>query len=103
MFGLYRSSVSSPDRLTLGGTREYELAAHAPTKAKANPVIQVENAIGFPMNIDFGLAIGAGTYSTKTRTAKLTPGNYKIYVFSLPDGPGKLVLQISEAAETASK
>jgi hypothetical protein len=84
------------------GTR-YELAARDPRKRNANPVLQVENEIGLPMNIDFGLAIGAGAYSTKTRTAKLSPGNYRIYVFSLADGPSKLALQISEAGETASK
>jgi hypothetical protein len=84
------------------GTK-YELAARDPKKRDANPALQVEDAMGLPMNIDFGVAIGAGRYSTKTRTAKLAPGNYKIYVLSLADGPSKLVLRISEAIETASK
>jgi len=76
---------------------KYVLAARDPKKGQATPVLQVENAVGLPMNIDLGLAIGAGAYSTKTTTTTLIPGNYKIYVFSLADGPGKLVLQIVEA------
>lgn len=82
---------------------KYELAARDPKKGQANPSIQVENSIGFPMNIDFGLAIGAGAYSTKTKTANLPPGDYTIYVFSYTGGPAKLALKISEASEVAAK
>lgn len=75
----------------------YELAARDPKKGKALPTIQVENAIGMPMNLDLGIGIGAGAYATKTKTTSLTPGTYSIYVFSMADGPSKLLLEIREA------
>jgi hypothetical protein len=73
----------------------YELTARDPKKGKALPVIQVEDEIGFPMNIDIGIGIGAGAYSTKTKTRKLEPGKYKIYVFSEEAGPSSLVIAIA--------
>jgi hypothetical protein len=78
----------------------YELTARDPKKGKALPVIQVEDEIGFPMNIDLGLGVGAGAYSTRTKTKQLKPGKYKIYVFSEEDGPGSLVIGISPLPTT---
>ena len=78
----------------------YELSARDPKKGKALPVIQVENEIGFPMNIDIGLGVGAGAHSTKTKTKQLKPGKYKIYVFSEEGGPKSLVLGISPLPTT---
>ena len=78
----------------------YELTARDPKKGKALPVIQVENEIGFPMNIDIGLGVGAGAYSTKTKTKELKPGKYKIYVFSEEDGPKNLVIGITPLPTT---
>ncbi len=84
--------------VTKGG--KYELAARDPKKRRAAPSIQVENAIGVPMNIDFGIDLGAGAYSTKTKTMKLIPGKYNIYVFSSEDGPSDLVIEIHPLAES---
>ncbi|MEO8698459.1 MAG: GIDE domain-containing protein [Kofleriaceae bacterium] len=76
---------------------KYELAARDPKQGFAVPTLQVENSIGLPMNIDLGLALGAGRYSTVTKTAQLAPGTYKIYVFSHVDGPSRLLLEIRNA------
>jgi hypothetical protein len=78
---------------------KFELSARDPKKGRANPSIQVENSVGLPMNIDFGLAIGAGAFSTKTKTMTLIPGDYSIYVWSSKDGPSDLLLQITELAD----
>ncbi len=83
---------------------KYELSSHQLRgKGKSAPTIQVENAIGIPMNIDFGLDIGAGATSTKTKTMKLSPGSYKIYVFARQDGPSEQVIEISEAGGGGNK
>jgi hypothetical protein len=109
------SSVVDEDRVQPNGTKKrekfrreilswqvtkagkYELAARDPKQRAALPTIQVESSIGLPMNIDLGFGFGAGKHSTSTKTAKLEPGTYKIYVFSAADGPGTLLLEIREA------
>ena len=77
---------------------KYELAARDPKKRRALPTIQVENSIGMPMNIDLGIGLGAGAYATTTKTTTLSPGTYSVFVFSLEQGPEKLLLEIREAA-----
>lgn len=110
------SEVVEADRLQPDGTKKrerfrrsvltwkvtkagkYELGARDPKKGRALPTIQVENSIGMPMNIDLGIGLGAGAYTTTTKTAMLSPGTYSIFVFSLEQGPSKLLLEIHEAA-----
>ncbi len=111
------SNVVTEDRLQPDGTKKketfrrdilkwqvtkegkFELGAIDPKKGNALPTIQVENAIGLPMNIDLGWGLGAGAFSTKTTTAKLQPGTYTVYVFSNEKGPSTLNLDIHAAPE----
>ena len=81
--------------VTKGG--KYALEARDPKQRKALPSIQVETAAGMPMNIDLGIGLGDGAFSTKTKTAKLEPGTYTVYVFSAEDGPSDLVVEIHPA------
>jgi hypothetical protein len=71
-------------------------------KRSINPVAQVENAIGIPMNFGVNFGIRTETQNNfKTKTARLVAGNYQIYATSLEVGPDELVLSISKLPDPA--
>lgn len=84
-------------QVTKAGKYEIELrTVDKDDKRYVNPVAQVEDSIGLPMNvgINWGLSRDSSNdYHTKTKT--LQPGTYKIYAWSSEDGPDKLLLSIS--------
>jgi len=91
-------------KVTKAGT--YELfARQAAKKGKTYPRIQVENELGFPVNIGINWGLSSeSAQSTQTKTASLEPGTYKIYVWSDKGGPSTLLFKIAEAKNaTASK
>jgi E3 ubiquitin ligase len=94
--------------VTKSGKYQLESRQDPRSSARSNPVLQVENGIGMPMNIGFNIGIGAGnsSTSTKTKTATLIPGEYKIYVWGDEKGAEKFLIKISEldaAANVSSK
>jgi hypothetical protein len=85
--------------VTREGKFELELTAVDNSHRDLAPALQVEDALGLPMNVglNFGLSTGASNdYKTKTRT--LPPGTYQLYVSSIEDGPDELVLAIRPLA-----
>jgi hypothetical protein len=88
---------------TVTRSTKFELSARQDPKAKgkSNPVVQVENAIGLPMNIglNLGLGIGNSAKATKTKTMKLLPGEYKIYVWGDEKGPDKFLITIADIGD----
>lgn len=75
----------------------------ADEKRHVNPSAQVENEIGLPMNvgINFGLTRTA-VNDFRTKTTSLTPGKYRIYVWSHSGGPDKLLLTITGIGDRPS-
>ena len=86
--------------VTKAGKYELELRpVDAKEKTFVNPVVQVEDSIGLPMNvgINWGLSReSSNDYHTKTKS--LSPGKYKIYAWSSAEGPDKLLLAITPLA-----
>jgi hypothetical protein len=83
--------------VTKGGS--YELSAWQDSKkGKTFPRVQVEDAIGFPVNIGINWGLGSDSAtSTSTSTKTLSPGKYKIYVWSDKGGPSRLLFKIVAA------
>jgi hypothetical protein len=85
---------------------KYQLEAKRLPREKAwlNPVIQVEDKWGLPMNIGMNLKLGEAANDYKTKTKNLKPGTYTVYVWSNDKGPDKVVLGIEPAPQAeASK
>ncbi|MDB4954725.1 MAG: hypothetical protein JWO36_2294 [Myxococcales bacterium] len=86
---------------------KYELGAKPLPREKktAYPRIGVENSLGFPMNVGINIGITKASEDYKTKTTTLKPGAYTVTVWSLADGPDKLILSIKELAgnEVTSK
>jgi len=82
----------------------YQLSARQESdQGKSFPAIQVEDEIGLPVNIGVNWGIGSDSaHGTSTKTRSLTPGTYKIFVWSQKDGPSKLLLEIAPAPEKAT-
>jgi hypothetical protein len=74
----------------------YQLEAKRLPREKGwlNPVIQVEDKWGLPMNIGMNLKLGEAANDYKTKTKNLKPGTYTVYVWSNDKGPDKLVFGI---------
>jgi uncharacterized cupredoxin-like copper-binding protein len=95
-------------KLTWEVTKEgrYQLEAKRLPREKGwlNPVIQVEDKWGLPMNIGMNIKLGEAANDYKTKTKNLKPGTYTVYVWSNDKGPDKLVFSIDPlAAAEASK
>lgn len=92
-------------KVTKAGAYRLRLSPVKKQKQMLHPVAQVENSFGIPMNI--GMNLGLSTESVnnfKTKTAQLTPGEYRIYATSIEDGPDELLLAIEPLADSqASK
>lgn len=67
-------------------------------KGWLSPTIQVEDKWGLPMNVGMNLKIGSSANDFKTKTKTLEPGEYKVYVWSVAEGPDHLQLRIDEVA-----
>jgi len=87
---------------------KFELEARSTSsspKDSSYPVVQVESAIGFPVN--FGLNAGFGSESAKvfkTKTTTLSPGKFTIYVWAQKEGASDYTLAIKELrTETAAQ
>lgn len=78
---------------------KYQLVAHPMPREKKSlyPTLQVEDKWGLPVNVGLNFGLGKSSDTFKTKTKQLEPGTYKVYVWSLAEGPDHLILSISDA------
>ncbi len=83
---------------------KYQLVAHPLPREKRSlyPTLQVEDKFGLPVNVGLNFGIGKSSDTYKTKTKHLEPGTYKVYVWSLAEGPDQLILSINDAPATDS-
>jgi hypothetical protein len=100
--GSHKKVPIREQKLTWEVTKEgrYQLEAKRLPREKGwlNPVIQVEDKWGLPMNVGMNLKLGDAANDYKTKNLK--PGTYTVYVWSNDKGPDQLVFGIEPLAAT---